>query len=156
MILLRHASLLALTSAIWLTACAAAAEPSECFDVRVAARVVRQTPTVPPSCDDCVYMRWPWILDLQVQRVREGVLKSGRVVVLNVQHTWARSKYAGNWWLRRNSLGLFNAVHVDYKNPVRCPAGGPAASPYVQPEPGRTLDDLRREGEQEYGSRTAN
>jgi hypothetical protein len=130
-----------------------AANP-DCFDALVDAIIVRQTPTVVPECgDDCIIMRWPWIVELDVERVIRGKAPSTSLTVLTVQHTYYRT-YLGarRWWLRRNSLGAFNVLSVDDKERLpRCTEGSPPAGPYIQPGNGRTLRDLAREGEEYYG-----
>lgn len=129
------------------------AEP-ECFDALVSASIERQTPTVVPDCgDDCIIMRWPWVIELDVERVIKGKVPSGTLTALTVQHTYYRTDLgATRWWLRRNSLGAFNVLHHDEKARLdRCPAEMPPAKPYIQPEDGRMLRDLVREGEGYYG-----
>ena len=131
-----------------------AAEPS-CFDVLISARIIRQTPTNVPDCDDCIVMSWPWIVDLDVEHMMSGRVPSGALTVLTLQHTYFRTDLgARRWWLRRNQLGGFNVLrHDEGVRPPRCPADASAARPYVRPAEGRTLEDLRREGEERYGSR---
>jgi hypothetical protein len=129
------------------------AEP-ECFDALVSASIDRQTPTVVPDCgDDCIIMRWPWVIELNVERVIKGKVPSGTLTVLTVQHTYYRTDLgAKRWWLRRNTLGAFNVLHLDQKaRSDRCPAGTLPAKPYIQPADGRTLRDLIRESEDYYG-----
>lgn len=138
---------------IMLAASPAFASETECFDAEVSASISRQTPTVMPDCDDCIIMRWPWIVELQVQRVHSGRLPRGQVTVLTVQHTYYRRDLgARRWWLRRNTLGAYNVLQPDEGETLqRCSADSPAARPYIQPSDGKTLEDLRREGEERYG-----
>ncbi len=124
----------------------------ECFDAEVSAAIVRQTPTVAPECADCIIIRWPWIVDLRVQRIRRGAVALGPVTVLTLQHTYYRTDRSRRWLLRRNTLGSFNVVFDPEQGRLpRCPTSAPAARPYIRPGDGRTLDDLRREGEVRYG-----
>src|SRR5256885_16317405 len=83
-----------------------------CFDALVSARIVRQTPTVIGECGDtCIIMEWPWIVDLDIRRVLEGNVPSGRITVLTMQHTYFRRGLGtSRWGLRRNSLGNFNVI----------------------------------------------
>jgi hypothetical protein len=132
---------------------AVAAEPN-CFDALVSATILRQTPTVLPDCgNDCIVMSWPWILDLDVERVLEGRAPSGPLTVLTVQHTDFRDDLgARRWWLRRNTLGGFNVLRFEAEaKPPRCPLETPPARPFITPPEGQTLQDLRREGERRYG-----
>lgn len=141
------------SATILLTASPAFASEAECFDAEVSASISRQTPTVMPDCDDCIIMSWPWIIELQVERVHAGRLEEGPTTVLTVQHTYYRRDLgARRWWLRRNTLGAYNALRPhEGETPQRCSADRPAARPYIQPADGKTLEDLRREGEEHYG-----
>jgi hypothetical protein len=98
-------------------------------------------------------MRWPWVLDLNVQKVVSGHVPSNLLTVLTVQHTYFRSDLgARRWWLRSNTLGAFNVLSENEAKALRrCPKGTPAARPYIQPGYGRSLLDLVREGEERYG-----
>lgn len=121
----------------------------DCYDAVVLAKIARQTPTVVPDCgEDCIVMRWPWIVDLDVMRVVDGTAPTGRVTVLTIQHTYYRDDgRALQWQLRRNALGVFNVVTpAQGAKAALCPAGHPAARPYISPEAGKTLRDLRLEG----------
>ena len=148
-LMLRAFAILTVASATPLTA----ATEADCFDVEVSANIVRQTPTVAPECDECIIMRWPWIIDLRVRRVHQGSVALGSLTVLTVQHTDFRSDVGSRrWLLRRNTLGGFNVVYQPDEGKLqRCSADMPAAMPYIRPADGQTLDDLRREGEKHYG-----
>jgi hypothetical protein len=129
-------------------------DDSECFDAQVYARIAHQTPTILGNCDpNCIVMDWPWILELDVDRVLNGNVRSNHVTVLTVQHTYYRTHLgARRWWLRRNSLGAYNALkRGDATHLPRCPRGTAPARPYIQPPTGKTLADLAREGEAYYG-----
>jgi hypothetical protein len=130
----------------------AAAEVT-CFDAEVSATIVRQTPTVMPECDDCIIMRWPWIIDLRVRRVHAGHVQRGPLAVITIQHGDYRADYgARRWLLRRNTLGSFNAFRKSEEEAIaRCFADAPAATPFISPADGETLDDLRRAGQRHYG-----
>jgi hypothetical protein len=124
-----------------------------CYDARVLATLVRQVPTPFPDCgDDCIVMSWPWILDLDVESVLAGRAPRGRITVLNVQHTYMSHARPGRFWLRRNTLGGFNILRLgDGPAPRRCPKTAPPVHPYITPREGQTLEDLRREGQSQYG-----
>ncbi len=126
-------------------------EPPPCYDAQVFARLLRQTPTQIPACDDCIIFSWPWILELDVNRTLQGAAPAGRLKVLSVQHTWM-VRHSGRWSLRRNASGGFNLVSPrDEEDLKRCAAGTEPAEPYFQPAPGQTLADVEREGEARYG-----
>lgn len=152
---LRRLSLCALLAALLPTAVDARATETqaECFDALVVARLTDQIPTALRECDDCVVISWPWILQLHVQEVVKGRAPIGPITVLRVQHTSLRTGRSDRWWLRRNALGVFNVLRLDTPNtaPPRCAPGTPPTTPYIQPAEGKTLEDLRREGEQLYG-----
>jgi hypothetical protein len=131
-----------------------AASDHECFDAVVLAQIRRQTPTDIGNCgDDCIIEEWPWILDLDVRTVLRGRAPLGDVTVLTVQHTNYRSDLGvQRWWLRRNALGLFNVLRVSRgTNLPPCAVGDGPATPYISPANGRTIEDVRREGEARYG-----
>lgn len=133
---------------------AATGDEPECFDAQVYASITKQTPTVIPDCGpDCIIMRWPWILDLDVKRVLKGDVMSSHITVLTVQHTYYRSDLgARRWALRRNSLQTFNVLTGDRVAGLeRCPRGTEPAKPYIRPPTGKTLADIAREGEAHYG-----
>jgi hypothetical protein len=134
-------------------ACADAMAAPDCFDLRVSARLVRQTPTAIPDCgEDCIIMSWPWILTLDVERVLEGRAPSDTLTVLNVQHTYLRKGRLNRFWLRRNTLGGFNALRLgESGKPERCARGAAPARPFISPAEGQTLEDLEREGDRIYG-----
>jgi hypothetical protein len=106
-------------AAIWLTlatgamlhAAAVASEPeTECYDLKVDARVVNQIPTVIPDCgNDCIITSWPWFLDLKVRHTLDGPWRGNSISALAVQHTYMISHY-GTWWLRKNTMGGYNVV----------------------------------------------
>ncbi|WP_339914979.1 hypothetical protein [uncultured Brevundimonas sp.] len=151
----RFLCVLAATATVTLLAGGSAlASQPECFDAEVSARIARQTPTVMNDCGpDCIVMAWPWIVELDVRRVYSGDLARGPVTVLTVQHTYYNQVRNGrHWWLRRNTLGTYNVLQPAQGETLqKCAADSPAASPFIQPPDGKTLDDLRREGEEYYG-----
>lgn len=127
-----------------------------CFDALVSARVVRQVPSVVPEPDDdVIIMAWPYFIDLDVVRVREGSAPIGRSTMLSIQHTyWRRGLGVRKWWLRRNTLGGFNVLREENTDRLeRCAQGSPAVDPYISPGEGRTLQDLIREGKERHGER---
>lgn len=129
----------------------AVAQDAECYDAEVSARIVSQTPTVIPDCDDCIIMRWPWIVDLDVRRVHSGEVRRGRLTVLTVQHTDFRPDLGVvRWKLRRNTQGGFNVMWFGEDPGRQCSRDEPPASPYITPPNGQNLEDLRREGREHY------
>ncbi len=133
---------------------AIAAEPEtdmECFDTVVFATIGRQIPSELPKAEpDTIIMSWPWFLDLNVQEVLRGQAPMGRLTVLSVQHTYIRENLGPQrWWLRRNSLGAFNALTFGDggKDLARCKAGTSPAEPYIEPPEGKSLADFIRETE---------
>lgn len=137
---------------------AAPAPEADCYDSLVLATIHRQTPTPIPNCgDDCIVMRWPWIVELDVERVVRGKLVPSRLTVLTVQHSNYRTDLgAWRWRLRRNTLGGFNVIGFkvpgfeDRARLPRCPKGTPPAEPFIEPGEGRTLGDLLRESREQY------
>ena len=125
--------------------------PPECFDALVVGKALRQSPTAFSDCgDDCIVMSWPWIVDIDVRRVLKGEAPTGRITVFTVQHTDRRTNRGTRWWLRRNASGVFNVLGVENENELpRCASDTPPVAPYVRPTEGRTLEDVRREGEQQ-------
>lgn len=134
---------------------ASAGASSDCFDAIVTATILRQTPTVVPEIEDEIVTHWPWVLELNVERVIEGTVDSSPLTVLTVQHTYYRTDLGSRqWWLRRNTLGALNVIRPkDAARLRRCPPGTSPAAPYIQPSNGRTLADEVREGEERYGRR---
>lgn len=126
-----------------------------CFDAKVYASIVRQTPTNPPKCDSCILISWPWILQLDVKSSIAGRVASGPLTVLSIQHMhFRRDLGVRRWWLRRNSLGAFNLLRgAALKHLPRCAKGFPAAEPYIRPAAGQSLADLEREAREEGGQR---
>lgn len=141
----------ALAAASAWSATSAIAQDAECYDAEVSARIVSQTPTVMPGCNDCIIMRWPWIVDLDVRRVHSGEVRRGRLTVLTVQHTDFRSDLgAVRWKLRRNTHGGFNIVWFGEDPKRRWSPDEPPAPAYITLPDGQTLEDLRREGRAHY------
>jgi hypothetical protein len=63
-----------------------AATEVTCFDAEVSASIVRQTPTITPGGENCLIMRWPWIVDLRIQRVHASEVRRGPLTVLTLEH----------------------------------------------------------------------
>ncbi len=142
----RGAALIALALSFGATAPVEARE--RCYDAVVLATIVAQTPT-DVEYDDVFVVAWPWIVDLDVQRVTKGRAPLGPLTVLSIQHTYIQNDLgAQRWWLRRNTLGGFNVLNSAAAR--RC--GGPPAPPYIRPGPGVTLDGLRAEGVRRFGT----
>ena len=130
---------------------ATAIPSSDCYDLKVIARVVEQIPSEAPECADCIIMRWPWFLDFKVKRVEEGEWPGGKLTALAVQHTYLQSRY-GVWLFRKNDAGGYNVLRSgDDARPLRCPAGTQPATAYLRPGPGQSLDEMREAGERRYG-----
>lgn len=128
----------------------------ECYDAEVSARIVAQIPSIPPEFDDgSIVMRWPWFIDLDVRKVRDGEAPTGTVSTLAVQHTyWRTDLGVRRWHLRRNSQGGFNLLGPAKSGERRrCAADTPPARPYLGTDNATMLEALRREGEERYGRR---
>ena len=122
----------------------------ECFDAQVLARIIKQTPTAFPDCGkDCIVMSWPWIDELDVERVIRGSAPTGRLKVLVVQHTRYRDDLGSRrWWLRRNDLGGFNLLRLgEGEHTNQCAKTAPPARAHLHPGPGQTLDGVEKEAE---------
>ncbi|MAL08677.1 MAG: hypothetical protein CMF74_03305 [Maricaulis sp.] len=130
----------------------AVAQEEACYDAEISASITGQTPTVMRDCDDCIIMRWPWFVALEVARTHFGDVARGPLTVLSVQHSGLRTdRGIVRWKLRNNTLGGFNVVGAFGSGPeTRCPTGTPPARPFIDPGTQRTLDDIRREGEERY------
>jgi len=128
------------------------AQTAECYDVEVSAHIVTQTPAEMPECGDCIVMRWPWILDLDVREVHAGDLEPGPLTVLSMQHSDIRSDIGlARWKLRRHQQGGFNVVGFMHGGPDRqCSIDDEPVRAYINTETG-SLDDLRRRGRERYG-----
>lgn len=130
----------------------ALAQNASCYDAEVSARIVSQTPTAFPDCEDgCIIISWPWFVDLDVSRVHSGNVPRGRLTVLAVLHTYYRRDLGSRRWkLRRNDLGGFNLLRGAEEIRVRCADDQPPATAYIKPPVGQTLEDLRRVGRELY------
>jgi hypothetical protein len=129
-------------------------EQHDCFDALVTARVVEQTPSVMRECgDDCIIMRWPWFLAIDIRQVLTGKAPNGRLTVLSLQHTDIRKDFGvRRWWLRRNSVGGFNLLgEASGSKLMRCPSNSPPAVAFITPRAGETPEGLRRQGAKRYG-----
>lgn len=128
--------------------------PPPCYDTLVSAEIVNQVPSIiPDDPDGGIVMRWPWFVDLRVRRVIEGEVDAKLLTVLSVQHTDYRAGLrAKRWWLRRNTLGAYNAVGFSGDERVaKCAANAAPAEPYYRPADGKTLADVRREAAAFWG-----
>ena len=133
-----------------------AQQAGECFDVLVLAKVAGQVPSDTAQSDDgYIIMSWPYFIDLNIDRVIEGQIEARTITALSVQHTYWRSDLgARKWWLRRNTVSGYNILRIeDGAKLPKCPQGAAPDRAYLEPGPGQTLDDMRRAGEQRYGSR---
>ncbi|MCW5725181.1 MAG: hypothetical protein KIS81_09495 [Maricaulaceae bacterium] len=148
--------LLSVTLAGAASGSAALAQAPACFDAEATVRILRQTPTIPYDCGDCIVMSWPWIVDLDIRQVHWGDLEPGPVTVLTVQHTYFRPGAGrGRWLFRRNAQGGFNATPHWNAAPGRCPADAPLPDAFLVPVAGQSLDDARRAGEARFGAQPA-
>jgi hypothetical protein len=122
----------------------------DCYDAIVSARASNQVPSVYPDGGDEIVISWPWFVDLQINRVIEGRVKVRKLTVLAVLHG-AIPSGSRRWWLRKNTAGGFNMLRFDEDSPLdQCSMVMPPARPYLQPAEGRSLADLRRDGEKAY------
>ena len=98
-------------------------------------------------------MRWPWILNLDVEKVLQGHAPRGPVTVLSIQHTYWKDDLGGlPWRLRRNTYGGFNLLTYGAETPaVLCRKDAGPAEPLVKLTGGQTLDELVSEGERIFG-----
>lgn len=132
------------------------ATTDDCYDALVTARIVRQIPSAFPDCGkDCITISWPWFVDLDVGRVLDGALTARKLSVLTVQHTSFRAGLrTRRWLLRRNRLGGYNArfLYEPRQKVRRCSTDAVPEEPYLRPSNGKSLADLRREGEELYNS----
>jgi len=125
-----------------------------CYDSAVVARLMSQTPTPYAGCgDDCIVVRWPWVLELDVTEVTRGRSVPRQVAALSVQHTYFRRVREHRFLLRRNTDGGYNVVwSEDARRPPRCTRQDTLATPYVGLRHGQTLKDLIAEGRRVYGT----
>lgn len=98
-------------------------------------------------------MRWPWILQLDIEKVLQGQAPLGPVTVLSVQHTyWQVDRGGQPWRLRRNKYGGFNVLtYGTLTSAVLCRRDAAAAEPFILLGKGQTLDALAVEGERIHG-----
>lgn len=125
----------------------------DCYDAVVEARIVRQIPSAVPECgEDCIIMVWPWFLDLEVRRSLIGDVPKGRLQAMAMLHTsYRRDLGHRRWWLRRNGLGGYNLLRSGEEDrPTLCAKDSRPANAYIMPGAGKTLDDLRADGERAY------
>lgn len=126
----------------------AIASDVECYDAKIRAKPLAQVYTPIPEVEDAIVMSWPWFMDIRVKTVLEGEVPSRKITILAVLHSAYPSK-TSTLLLRRNTAGGFNLIRTDPEEISRCPAGTEPAQPYIRPANGRTLDDYRREAEEE-------
>jgi hypothetical protein len=121
----------------------------ECYDAKVRAKPLAQIPTPFPNAPDYIVISWPWFLDLNVTRVLDGDVPQKEITVLAVLHTAYLNK-TRTWLLRRNTLGTFNVLRVaDPDSVLRCETDVEPVEPYIRPSEEKSLEDYRREGEEE-------
>jgi hypothetical protein len=128
----------------------------KCFDALIIAEITAQVPSVyPESRDGQIVMSWPYFIDLDVERVLKGTLRDRKITALSVQHTfWRDDLGKKKWWVRRNSEGIFNLLRYEKnEKPIQCKPGAGPDRAYLVAGNGRTLNDLRREGEVREGKR---
>jgi hypothetical protein len=127
-----------------------------CYDAVVRGEAISQIPSELNTCgDDCIVMRWPWFIEIEVDEVMEGrvtgFLAGRRIRGLTVQHTnFVRRSMI--WMLRRNTNGGYNVtLGSDEEATVRCPRGTSPQRAFLGAPPQR-LEELRLAGERRYGS----
>ncbi len=134
------------------------AGPEACYDAIVLATIVDQVPSIPPELEDgSILLRWPWFIDLNVEQVIEGEVPPGPLSVLSMQHSyWQADARPGRWALRRNEDGGYNLLDsTGGPKRGRCAPGASPAPAFLYPADGQSLQDMRRAGEELYGSRSA-
>jgi hypothetical protein len=144
-------ALLRTSLVLWLISLSnhALAADLERYDAKVRAKADAQVATPFPSDPDYIVISWPWFLDLNVTRVLEGDVPQKKITVLAVLHTAYISK-TRTWLLRRNTLGTFNVLRIAEPESIpRCGADAEPAEPYIRPAEGKSLEDYRREGEED-------
>lgn len=127
----------------------AAASDLECYDAKIRAKPLAQFYTPIPEIPGAIVMSWPWFIDLKVRKVLEGEVVGRKITILAVLHSAYPSK-TQVFLLRRNTAGTFNLIREDPSQVSRCQPGTEAATPYLRPANGQTLDDARREAEKEW------
>ncbi|MEQ1688633.1 MAG: hypothetical protein ABL874_08670 [Sphingopyxis sp.] len=126
-----------------------------CYDILVEAHIIAQIPSPLPDIDDgSIIMSWPWFIDLNIDMVLEGSVQLGHVSVLTLQHTYFRPDLGGRRWsLRRNDMNGFNARMADpLLDMLRCKEGVIPAPAYIRNVNDLGLEEIRREGERQYGN----
>ena len=124
------------------------AQPA-CHDALVVAQVTHGVPFL-PDCDGCLWTEGVWVVELQVDRVVDGLALAGPVTALTVQpdrlarDTRLRGPRA--WVLRANSLGGYNAEVADDAAATRqCRRGLAAAPALAAPGTGGGMEGLLAE-----------
>lgn len=130
----------------------AAPPADDCYDRIVRATIAAQVPSPVPELDDgAIVMRWPWFVDLVIERPGG---KAERLSVQTVQHTYLSRRLRGRWLLRRNGMGGYNAwMRSEAPDAKRCARDAPPARPFLGAESQAALARLRRDGEARYGRR---
>ncbi|MEQ1725666.1 MAG: hypothetical protein ABL882_07055 [Sphingopyxis sp.] len=126
-----------------------------CYDILVEAHIIAQVPSPLPDIDDgSIIMSWPWFIDLNIDRVLEGSVQRGRISVLTLQHAYFRPDLGSRRWeMQRNDMNGFNARMADpVQDMPRCEEGIIPAPAYIRNEEGLGLEEIRREGERQYGN----
>jgi hypothetical protein len=124
----------------------------DCYDRIVTATIAAQVPSVVPQMDDgSIILRWPWFVDLAVERAGD---RRQRLSVISIQHTYFVAGRRARWLLRRNTIAGYNArMRNEAPDAKRCGRDTPPARPYLGAENQAALDALRREAERLYGKR---
>jgi hypothetical protein len=127
------------------------AETHACFDALVSAKIIKEVPSDTPDCGpDCIVVRWPWFIDLKVERVLKGHVPSRKLSVLAVLHTDLTTEQPLTWSLRRNKDGGFNADPFAEKGATRCKSTDEPVEAYLRTAEGQTLDELRQAGARNF------
>lgn len=106
--------------------------PRRCVDVAVVARIVRQTPTEIPDIPGEIIMRWPWVIDLEVEEVIAGSEKRPRIQAVMSLHGDLTPRIRHGLFLLRRSDGGRYAV-VDLESHVVTDRSGEFAIPMAEP-----------------------
>ncbi|MFC4292531.1 hypothetical protein ACFOWX_08910 [Sphingorhabdus arenilitoris] len=134
--------------AAFATCSTAIAADIECYDAKIRAKPIAQIPVVLGDNGEDIIMLWPWFLDLKIKQVIEGEVPERKITILALLHTKFREKTL-TMLLRRNTAGTFNLIRAEPSSVRRCEVGSEPVPPYIRPANGTTLDDYRRDGEEE-------
>jgi hypothetical protein len=109
------------------------AEPNECFDVAVVARLAGQTPEPYPDDPEVIYMSWPWMLHFETEQVLIGHEDRARFRAMMSLHNYFRRDIEHFLvFLRRDPEWGYRVVNVETR--VVLDRRGRFIVPSVRPE----------------------